>query len=108
MPTVRAHPEAATLVEQVEQVVTRAREHVLGPRERTRIPVGPCPEVNDDGSHCDGQVMAYIPRQDAAPSRMQCRLNPDHRWSSVQFYRAGKRIHDRAERIRRLGKTATC
>lgn len=97
MSDVRKHPEVDKLTEKIHAAVAAATEHVLGPRERTRIPVGPCPELNPDGSHCDGAVVAYIPRQDAAPSRMQCKLNPDHRWTSIQFYRAGKRIHDRAE-----------
>ena len=97
MPTVRGYQDVAKLADEIHTTVDQAHEHVLGPRERTRIPVGPCPELNPDGSHCEGNVVAYIPRQDAAPSRMQCKLNPDHRWASVQFYRAGKRIHDRAQ-----------
>jgi hypothetical protein len=101
MTTVRGYEDVAQLVEEIHRAVQHATEHVLGPRERTRIPVGPCPELNPDGSHCDGDVLAYIPRQDNAPSRMQCKLNSDHKWTSIQFYRAGRRIHDRANQIRR-------
>jgi hypothetical protein len=101
MPTIRKHPAAGELVDQITSAVQQAWQEVDRAVNRIRFFVGPCFEADEDGEHCPGEVWAFIPTEDARPPRMECRANPDHRWTSSQFYRAGKRIHDRAEHLKR-------
>ncbi len=63
------------------------------PRDRSRFPVGPCPE---DG--CDGTVNAYIGTQ-SADSALGCDHTDQHQWAPHQFYRAGIRIKRRMDEI---------
>lgn len=101
MPKIRRHPAVDELLDQIESAVQQAWVAVDRAANRTRFPVGPCPERNEDGDYCPGHVVAFIPTEDARPPRMECRTNPDHRWTSVQWMRTGKRILDRAAQIRR-------
>lgn len=88
---IRRHPAADKLTDEIGYAVSVARNQV--DRTARRFPVGPCPE---DG--CDGQVWAYLPVEDTRPSRMECRANEDHAWTTVQWLRVGKRMLDKIER----------
>jgi hypothetical protein len=91
-----------------QQIVTAhaaAERSVDAPANRTVIPVGPCPETDEHGTYCLGNVLAFIP-SDERPARMACTITEGHWWSSIQWLRAGKRILDlaakraREERLR--------
>lgn len=90
----RAHADADKLVAEITKVVNDARHHIDRAANRTVIPVGPCPETDHLGRECPGQVSAFIPTEDERPGRMQCNADAEHKWSSIQWLRAGKRILD--------------
>jgi hypothetical protein len=100
---VRRHSAVNEMVDQITDAITQARRTVDRPGNRTIIFVGPCPELNAEGGNCDGEVHAYIPTEEDRPSRMECRTNPLHKWTSIQWLRAGKRILDRIEERKRRG-----
>lgn len=93
MEGLRCRGDAGPLWDGLQGAAARARRAVDTPAMRTVIPVGPCPE---DG--CAGAVRAFIPADDR-PGHMACD-SPEapHSWTSGQFYRAGKRIRELAER----------
>jgi len=43
------------------------------PADRTKFPVGPCPELDDDGAWCAGIVYAHIPVELDKPASLRCR-----------------------------------
>jgi len=61
------------------------------PTTRTRLVVGPCPELADAGAYCTGQVVAVVPADEARPAVMRCD-RCGTRWSTDQWARAGRRI----------------
>ena len=97
IPAIRRHDEVKELHEEVIATVAQARAAGDRPANRTIIFVGPCPEARPEGGICDGEVYAFIPTEDERPARMECRTNKEHRWSSIQWMRTGKRILDRIE-----------
>jgi hypothetical protein len=101
MPSIRKHPAAEEIVDNICSATEQARKDVDRAANRTRFPVGPCPEFDEDGAHCEGQVFAFIPTEDERPPRMECRANPLHRWTSVQWLRTGRRILDRMAQVKR-------
>lgn len=103
---IRRHPEVKELHDEIVATVEQARSAADRPANRTTIFVGPCPEQNEEGSYCDGEVYAYFPTEDSRPPRMECRTNRIHNWGAVQWTRAGKRILDRAEARKREAKGA--
>jgi hypothetical protein len=94
----RSHADADKLWTEITTACDTARIAIDIPANRTTFPVGPCPE-NDPttGAHCPGTVVAFIPTEDDRPGHMRCKLNPDHQWPAVQWYRTGRRILDRIE-----------
>lgn len=98
IPTIRRHPAVNELVDEITDAIAQARRVVDRPANRTIIEVGPCPEQDEDGADCSGQVYAFIPTEDDRPSRMQCRADDAHKWTSIQFYRVGERIRRKMER----------
>jgi hypothetical protein len=101
IPEIRRHPEAKELHEEILATVAQARAAADRPANRTIIFVGPCPELNDEGDYCDGEVYAYFPVEDSRPPKMECRTNKLHKWPAMQWLRAGKRILDRTEARKR-------
>jgi hypothetical protein len=97
----RRHAHVDKLFDEVTDAIRRARAAADRPRNRTTFPVGPCPERDQEGAWCTGDIIAFIPTEDARPARMECRANPEHRWTSVQWLRAGKRILDRIQQKKR-------
>lgn len=100
IPDIRKHAEAGELWDEVVSAIRQARNVGDAPANRTTFLVGPCPEETKDGL-CPGEVFAFIPTEDDRPGRMECHAEPEHRWSSIQWMRAGKRILDRMERDKR-------
>ncbi len=98
---IRRHPAVVELFDEVTDAIAQARRAVDRPGNRTIIFVGPCPETRPEGGICDGEVYAFIPTEDDRPSRLECRTSKEHKWSAVQWLRAGKRILDRIEERKR-------
>lgn len=98
----RAHADVDKLFREVADVCQAARIAIDIPANRTTFPVGPCPE-NDPvtDAYCPGTVVAFIPTEDNRPGHMRCKHNPDHQWTSVQWYRTGRKILDRIEQLKR-------
>lgn len=101
----RALDSAGDAYGHIEQAVSRARRAIDRPTHRTRIPVGPCPEVRDT-RYCLGQVVAYVPVRigvDPAVMRCQepvCRRNREP-WGTESWREAGKRINRLKEHLSR-------
>lgn len=98
---VRRHLASAELHDEIVSSIRQARNAIDRAANRTIIPVGPCPEQDENGQWCPGEVLAYIPTEDDRPSRMECKVDGSHKWTSVQWLRTGKRILDRIEREKR-------
>ena len=98
---IRRHPAANELHDQVVDSVRQARHATDRAANRTIIPVGPCPEEDENGTPCPGEVFAFIPTEDDRPSRMECKANAVHKWTSIQWLRTGKRILDVIEKRKR-------
>ena len=98
----RSHADVDKLFREVTEACRDARATIDIPANRTTFPVGPCPESDPEtGSYCPGTVVAFIPAEDSRPGHMRCKVNPDHHWSSVQWYRTGRRILDRIAQLKR-------
>ena len=98
----RGHDDADKLCTEITAACETARAVIDIPANRTTFPVGPCPESDPTtGAHCPGTVIAFIPTEDDRPGQMRCKLNPDHQWSAVQWYRTGRRILDRIAQLKR-------
>lgn len=72
-----------------DEITRRCREawHAVDrAANRTRFPVGPCPDTP-----CEGQVDAYIPTSSERPARLECD-QCGTRWETHQWLRAGRRI----------------
>lgn len=107
MTTIRKHPAANEIMDEVCDAIRLARRTIDRPANRTIIFVGPCPEVDENGADCPGDVYAFIPTEDDRPGRMQCGTNGVHTWASIQWYSTGKRILKvMRERKRKLRKIA--
>lgn len=94
--TIRRHPAADELHDEVCSAIRQARATADRPANRTTFEVGPCPEDGDDGP-CPGTVVAFIPTEDERPSWLRCQANTEHKWNSTQFLRAGERIRRRMD-----------
>lgn len=87
--TVRAHPAAAELAQDIADAVTHARRTI--DRQDRHIDIGDCPEPD-----CPGTLRAHLPADDHHPTRITCRANPTHEWSPDQWLRLGRRILGKA------------
>lgn len=98
----RRHAEAKELHEEVVSAIQQGRNATDRAANRTIFAVGPCPEEDEDGTPCSGEVFAFIPTEDDRPSRMECKANPVHKWTSIQWMRTGKRILDVIEKRKQM------
>jgi hypothetical protein len=60
------------------------------PPIRTRIPIGPCPEMAGAG-YCAGHLVAVVPVRNDRPARIRCDTCSAE-WITSQWARAGRRI----------------
>ncbi|MGH3630924.1 MAG: hypothetical protein ACRDRL_26205 [Sciscionella sp.] len=100
----RSHPAVLEAHRGITTAITRTREITDLPADRTRFVVGPCPEIDDHGRHCPGQVWAYVPTDKRDPAQLRCRACPAT-WDTTQWYRAGARIA--ARRAQLLNETVS-
>jgi hypothetical protein len=107
---IRRHGAVEELVDEITKAVHKAR-NFLDVEPFTRFPVGPCPE------ECDRTVFAVCPAEGSTrPALMACYLmaqtenRPDlaagfaHSWTSVQFFRTGKRIREKMDTQQRQAR----
>lgn len=90
----RHQPWAAEAIDELGEVPRLLARALDRPATRTRFPVGPCPEQDDDGRWCPGEVVAIVPASTERASVMRC-SHCGSEWGTVQWLRAGKRIIDR-------------
>lgn len=100
LPLVRHHQAAGELLAEIERSATKARAVTDLPPNSSRFLVGPCPEIDEEGAHCDGQVWANIPTTTDVPALLRCRTCTTS-WDTTRWYRAGERI---VARRRELGE----
>lgn len=91
---VRHQPWAPEAIDELAGMPGLLAKAVDRPATRTRFPVGPCPEQDDDGQWCPGEVVAIVPASTERASVMRC-SHCGSEWGTVQWLRAGKRIIDR-------------
>jgi hypothetical protein len=101
MPTLRKHGAASEAYDEIVAGIRQARATADRAANRTIINVGPCPEAGADGCACPGEVFAFIPTEDERPARMECKADSEHKWTSIQWLRTGRRILDRIEQRKR-------
>lgn len=97
---IRRDEQVAALANGVGKAISLARAAIDHPRNRTVIFVGPCPEDDLNGQPCPGDIDAYVPSSDDRPAHMQCRHDPEHRYTTIQWMRAGRRILNRIDEQR--------
>lgn len=109
--TWRQHEAAQDLVDEMHQLHRDGRKVIDQPENRTKITVGPCPEVSNESdgtlSNCPGQVVAIVPADETISPRMECPAC-DRTWSSIEWNRAGQRILSRRAELdaqRRIAAT---
>jgi hypothetical protein len=111
---IRAHGAVNDLMDEVRKAIHRARDVVDLPERFSRFPVGPCPEIADNGQPCERTVFALVPGEESTqPALMACyrmvldERRPDlgagfaHTWQTHQWLRAGRRILDVMEKRKR-------
>jgi hypothetical protein len=90
------HPAAEEAVDEIRFAVGLCKRVTDKPANRTAFAVGPCPELDEQGVQCPGEVRAFIPSTEDRPARMQCEAC-GAAWLTFQWLRAGRRILDRIE-----------
>lgn len=100
LPVVRHHPAAGELLSEITRSTERARAVTDLPPNSSRFLVGPCPEIDDTGAHCDGEVWANIPTTTDVPALLRCRICTTS-WDTTRWYRAGERILARRRQLER-------
>jgi hypothetical protein len=93
-PFVRRHPAAGRLLTDLDRVTKHAFAVVDLPEDLVRCSVGPCPERDEHGSYCRGEVWANVPRTMDRPAMLRCRGCATE-WDTTQWKRAGQRIQVR-------------
>lgn len=94
----RMLPKAVDVCDRIIDHAGRVRRAIDIPDDPSRIKVGPCPEVGEDGEPCPGEVTAHLPKAQGVPSWMDCR---ECRvvWDATQWTRLGVRIGRRQQQI---------
>lgn len=94
----RHHELALDAVNEITDAVRHAARLIDAPANRTTFGVGPCPEVDTSGTHCCGEVRAYIPTSNDMPAWMGCDTCRKE-WATWEWLRAGRRIMDRHTQV---------
>lgn len=104
MPELRKHEAAGELVDEVRDLVNRIAKCIDYPEDRAKIHVRPCPERDEDGVQCPGQLFLHLPyRNDGKRPRVRCAAC-ETVWYPEQFHRLGYRILMDAEGAARLAR----
>lgn len=79
-------------------IVREARYIIDRSDNRTTFHVGPCPEFDEYGVQCPGEIRAYIPTEEDKPARIQCEAC-GMSWGTHLWMLAGRRILEATERL---------
>jgi hypothetical protein len=102
MAELRKHEAAGELVSEIGQLVNRIMRCVDYPDDRARIHVGPCPEEDEDGEKCPGELHLHLPyANDGKRPRVRCSVCQTV-WFPEQFIRLGHRVKFQREGVERL------
>lgn len=94
----RAHPHALQAYRALTRAITRARDRADRPADRTRFVVGPCPENDEHGQPCTGQVWAHVPTDERESAELRCHTCGTS-WDTTRWNRTGQRIHARRREL---------
>jgi hypothetical protein len=82
-----AHQAAASVSEEIAQLVRRARQ-ITDPDIRRRVTIGPCVEHG-----CPGTLVAAVrPQQPQVPAEIVCDADPGHCWFGHQWLQLSRRL----------------
>lgn len=95
VPVLLLDPDAPRILEGMDAVTARLVDVINIPADLRSFTVGLCPEVDDKGVQCPGEIRAHIPPPgEGKTAQMRCRLCGVV-YEPWQWMRAGKRIRPR-------------
>jgi hypothetical protein len=101
---IRKHDTAGDYANRLRNLETRIIQTIDLPQERTRVDVGPCPNLwpNPEGhtEPCPGQITAHFPRDLDQPAMMRCNACKAE-FDTTQWTRVGILIQRRKEELER-------
>jgi hypothetical protein len=104
MPVIRLQDSAGDYANRLHNLETRIIQTIDLPQERTRVDVGPCPNLwpNPESQlePCPGQITAHFPRDVTAPAYMRCSACRQE-WPSREWDTASVLIRARQQQIER-------
>jgi hypothetical protein len=99
---IRKHETAGDYTNRLRALETRIIQTIDLPQERTRVDVGPCPNLwpNPEGhtEPCPGQITAHFPRDLDQPAMMKC-SECRAEFDTTQWTRVGILIQRRKEQL---------
>lgn len=95
--SLRREPDAQACAQSISDAIRRGRAVIDLPRNRTRFPVGPCPD-NPGEQPCSGQVWAYIPLDEREPAQLRC-TDCGASWDTTRWRRVGDLIARRRAQL---------
>jgi hypothetical protein len=102
MHLIRIHESAGDYANRLRALETRIIQTIDLPQERTRVDVGPCPNLwpNPEGQlePCPGQITAHFPRDLDQPAMMKC-SECRAEFDTTQWTRVGILIQRRKEQL---------
>lgn len=104
LPELRKHDAAGELVTEIRDLVRRIVRCIDYPDDRAKIHVGPCPEKDEDGEKCPGELRMHVPfTNDGKRIRVRCAACGEV-WYPEQFNRLGILIEFDRAGARRLAR----
>lgn len=88
---IRHHEAAVEILGEFVAITRTVRTVIDRHPTRTRFAVGPCPEKDEDGAPCPGEIRAHFPTDEADDPKMTCTVCAAF-YPPTQWYRAGVRI----------------
>jgi hypothetical protein len=102
MPAIRIHETAGDYANRLYRLNLHILQVIDLPTERTRVDVGPCPNLwpNDQAQlePCPGQITAHFPRDHDQPAMMRCNACKAE-FDTTQWTRVGILIQRRKEQL---------
>lgn len=90
--SIRLDPDGPNIAAAVHEITDRVWQVVDLPRTRGQFKVGLCPEADEKGVLCPGEIWAHLPAEDlGTAATMECRTC-GHVYETWQWHRAGARI----------------
>lgn len=90
--SIRLDPAGPDIAGDIHGITHRIVTVIDLPRTRGRFKVGMCPEVDEKGAYCPGEIWAHLPAEGVnETARMECQYC-HHVYETWQWHRAGVRI----------------